>query len=104
MEHIKDYDRKAQLSQRIVSSGNPSHAKQENLYGESMVQQKKKLKEKTRETLNTFFGKHDIFAAPHTGQPQIGIAANFCCISCPDGCRQDIPKASETGKLHVNAN
>ena len=76
--------------------------------GESMVQlgsAKKKMKKKTRGTLNTSFGKHDIFAAPHTGQPQIGTAANFCCISCQDGCRQDIPgTASATGKLHINAN
>ena len=107
----KNCDRRAQLpsretwSQRMVSSGNPSHAKQEDLL--KHVHQKRKKKEKrkkTQGTFNTSFGKHDISAAPHTGQPPTGTAANFAAsLVTADDCRQDIPKASGTGKLHVNA-
>ena len=43
---------------------------------------KMKKKKKTEGTFNTSFGKHAISAAPHTGQPPTGTAANFCCISC----------------------
>ena len=47
---------------------------------------KKKMKKKKTQgsegTFNTSFGKHDISAAPHTGQPPTGTAANYCCISC----------------------
>ena len=43
---------------------------------------KKKMKKKKKGTFNTSFGKHDISAAPHTGQPPTGTAANFRCISC----------------------
>ena len=51
---------------------------------ESMFTKKEKneKEKKTQGTFNTSFGKHDISAAPHTGQPPTGTAANFCCISC----------------------
>ena len=48
----------------------------------SPKKKKMKKKKKTQGTLNTFFGNHDISAAPHSGQPPTGTAANFCCISC----------------------
>ena len=48
----------------------------------SPKKKKNEKEKKTQGTFNTSFGKHDISAAPHTGQPPTGTAANFCCISC----------------------
>ena len=105
----KDCDRRAQLpsretwSQTMVSSGNPSHAKQEDLLKhvhQKRKKMKKKKKHKGRSTLlsaSMTFLLHPIWASLRQLLQQTFAAS----LVTADGCRQDIPEASGTGKLHV---